>query len=399
MFNPEIPQALPQEEAKPVSPDKVLSARADEAEPVSKAEEKPESVADFANRPENMLPGEGDTLPEGGMEALALQWVDQMEAVRQEETREVFRETVASQRGMIHEELLRDEIVNGGTERRGGGEPVFSQDQVATRKSGASEWILEKLSRIPGGKKFFGGLALIAGLSAIPKDAEAGFSSDLRKATGDMVTQSVRNLPREMERQRREQDQRRAKAQRDEERAVRNAEQLKERYAQESQRIVDQYDREDASAERNYDNQQRQLLSGNTRNQDEGLKKKMADRIDVAYHKEKLKAADKAWNGMSRVKEKYVQISTTGVAYQSQVNERFLENLQKVATKATKDLQKFGVEAVTIVPLIGSADPTPVEASRSQGSAEQAPLAGVKAESGPQSKPKSSEVDYSLLSR
>jgi hypothetical protein len=53
----------------------------------------------------------------------------------------------------------------------------------------------------PGGKKFFGGLALIAGLSAIPKDAEAGFFSDLGKAAGDMVTQSVRNIPREMERQ------------------------------------------------------------------------------------------------------------------------------------------------------------------------------------------------------
>ncbi len=394
-----MPQTLPQEEAKPISPDKVLSARADEAEPVSKAEEKPESVADFANRPENMLPREGDALPEGGMEALALQWVDQMEAVRQSEAQENFQQAVAAQRGMIREELLRDEIMGVRIAEPGEGSPGFSQDRISSGMSGASEWILEKLSHVPGGKKFFGGLALIAGLSAIPKDAEAGFFGDLKKVAEDTVTQSVRNLPREMERQRREQDQRRAKAQRDEDQAVRNTEQLKERYAQESQRIVDQYDREDASAERNYDNQQRQLLSGNTRNQDEGLKKKMADRIDVAYHKEKLKAADKAWNGMSRVKEKYVQISTTGVAYQSQVNERFLENLQKVATKATKDLQKFGVEAVTIVPLIGSADPTPVEASRSQGSAEQAPLAGVKAESGPQSKPKSSEVDYSLLSR
>jgi hypothetical protein len=96
---------------------------------------------------------------------------------------------------------------------------------------------------------------------------------------------------------------------------------------------VDQYDREDASAERNYDNQQRQLLSGNTRNQDEGLKKKMADRIDVAYHKEKLKAADKAWNGMSRVKEKYIQIGATGAAYQSQVNEKFLRIFRKSRPK------------------------------------------------------------------
>jgi type VI protein secretion system component VasF len=71
-------------------PDETLSARADEVAPVSKAEEKLEPLADFAKRPENMLPRAGDTLPEGGMEALALQWVDQMEAVRQSEAQENF---------------------------------------------------------------------------------------------------------------------------------------------------------------------------------------------------------------------------------------------------------------------------------------------------------------------
>ncbi len=394
-----MPQALPQEEMKPASPDKSLSARADETEPVSKAEEKLESIVDFAKRPENMLSRAGDTLPEGGMESLALQWADQMDAMRQAEAREDFQQTVASQRAMIREELLRDEIMNGGTEKKEGEGPVSSQDQVATRKSGASEWILEKLDHVPGGKKFLGALALIAGLSAIPKDAEAGFFSDLGKATGDMVTQSVRNIPREMERQQREREQQRAAAEREARQAARESEQLKERYAQESQRVVDQYDREDASVERNYDNQQRQLFSTNTRNQDEGLKKKMTDRVEASYHKEKLKAAERAWNGMSRVKEKYIQISTTGVAYQSQVNEKFLENLQKVAAKEIKDLQKLGVEAVTIVPSIESASPTPVEASQPQGNAEQTALTGVKAESGSQSKSKSSEVDYSLLSR
>jgi len=204
-----------------------------------------------------------------------------------------------------------------------------------------------------------------------------------------------------MERQERELERRRTAAEREAKQAMRESEQLKERYAQESQRVVDQYDRDDTSAERNYDNQQRQIFSMNTRSQDEGAKKRMTDRVDVSYHKEKLKAAERAWNGMSRVKEKYIQISTTGVAYQSKVNEKFLENLQRVAAKAVEDLRKFGVEAVTIVPLIESANPTSVEASQSQGNAEQASPARVKTESGSgsQSGSKSSDIDYSLLSR
>lgn len=88
-----------------------------------------------------------------------------------------FEKMVADQRQMIREELLRNERVGSGQASVSGENIVFSQDKMSSR-GGASEWILSKLERIPGGKKMFGALALVVGLSAISEQAAARGNND-----------------------------------------------------------------------------------------------------------------------------------------------------------------------------------------------------------------------------
>lgn len=355
MFNPEKSQMSPQSE-KHFFP-KEEGARPDNVKVPSRVESTAESLADFAKRPENMLPRAGDSLPEGGMETLAGVWAEKMASVREERAREAFCETVADQLAMLREELLRSGIVNGSAslgESKGDtkhAERFQGKGVPVPMESGTSHSIFEKMNLIPGGKKILGALALVAGLSAMPKDAEAGLFGDIGKVVGDIAVQSVRDIPREMERIRRADEQRRMQAEREAEQANRNMEQIKERYAHDSQRIVDQYDREDMNAERAYNSQQMQILNNGSRNKDDSLKQKLFKRAEILYHKQKLKAAEVAWNGMNRVKEKYIHISTAGASYQSQVNEAFLKNLQRIAAKEISDLAKLDIEVVSIIPI------------------------------------------------
>lgn len=193
---------------------------------------------------------------------------------------------------------------------------------------------------------FFSGLAAASPMKA---EAKSNFWDNLTKT---VVSQTVQDYRQNARQQQQRQYQQQQRAERAAEQDDRQRERTKEQYAQESQRVVDQYDRGNEQVEKNYANQeQRRLSNTNTRNQDAGVNQKIAERVEISYHREKLNAAGKAWGAMERVKEKYVQIGSLGVPYQSQVNEQFLLHLQKVAAQETKDLQKFGVEVVTIIPL------------------------------------------------
>ncbi len=101
---------------------------------------------------------------------LAANLVAEGERKHAREAQERFQEQVIAQRTMIREELMRAES--------GEGQPGEThRKEGASFSDGASAWMMRRLEGIPGGKKFLAGLALIAGLSALP---EEGYANDGR---------------------------------------------------------------------------------------------------------------------------------------------------------------------------------------------------------------------------
>lgn len=207
---------------------------------------------------------------------LAANLVAESEREHAREAQGQFQEQVIAQRNMIREELMRAENGERQEDGRNLTESGEFSDKLHRPTRGASEWMMEKLDGIPGGKKFLGGLALIAGLSALP---EEGYANDSRytiqnrhaekkgifdgvfesmgrtanqeiKRTGQDIVRSPRKVFDESIRKLEQQDRERGMAmkqiQRQQEQDARNQERDAERY-------VDTVSREIVNFKRNFD--------------------------------------------------------------------------------------------------------------------------------------------------
>jgi hypothetical protein len=98
-------------------------------------------------------------------------------AEREKKAQEQFAEMLVAQREMIREELQK----HGGTmpDSSAGEKVAFPYDKMVAKESGALQWIADKLETTPGGRRLFAAFALVIGLSALPKQAEAGFWGDM----------------------------------------------------------------------------------------------------------------------------------------------------------------------------------------------------------------------------
>lgn len=295
MFNPDMPQPLPKEEMTPLPTEKAPMQADNTMVSASKTEEAPEPLTDFAKRPENMLPRAEESFPgEEGMETLAGQWAEQMDAMWQAELREAFQQVVNSQRAMIREELFRNEITIGGSSEKNDEEGGFSQDQVAAGKSGASEWILEKLSHIPGGKRFLGALALVVACAAIPKDAEAENGRNtrwLQNTVLDMGRQMIGGQVREAEAARNRKANQKAEDEREVRRNEEKMEQATREYFRNLGNFIVKYDNElskmdgdfNAKLERMENDHASQLVRLLEKNGDESTKIGIKEIIQKKY--------------------------------------------------------------------------------------------------------------------
>ena len=250
MFHPE---AMPVPPA--TDPDKVAEAEKIESAPpvLSEREFIDDAEKQGADIPDTVL--SPDMSAEETV-ALAGRLVAELEAKRRQTSQEHLRQTIHDQRLMIAEELARHAEAPDGSLT----EPplLFSQNRMGAREPKTLEWILTRLEHIPGGKKAFGALTLVVGLSALPEPAEAR-GRDNRGGIFDGVTETIeRSINQEIRRgandairqPRREFD----KAMREQNQRERQAELGVQRQEQAAEQYIAQVAREVTAFKQSFDN-------------------------------------------------------------------------------------------------------------------------------------------------
>lgn len=232
---------------------------------------------------------------------------------------------------------------------KGSGIPEESIEQARQEKDarGLIESVHEWFGNTKAGKAVTAMAFSFALFGGAVKSAEAKgwFSDTLKQAAQDGYNRTMQ----EMERQRQTREMEKMQQRNEEQQAQWRMEAMKQQYSQESQQVMNQYENSDSQVERQYENELRQATYSN--GQSESVQKKMASIAEVSYHKAKLNAANGAFRSMISLEEKFVQMSTSGVSYQSQTNKKFLSFIQRVAAKEMRELEKLGVEGMTMIPL------------------------------------------------
>jgi hypothetical protein len=178
MFNPEAMPPVPvKEEDKQKKEQDIATPAANMETPLIAEEEHPEAE----QVPKRVKEVPSNTLWKGmsqeEMMASATGATAERTAEREKKAQEQFAEMLVAQREMIREELQK----HGGTmpDSSAGEKVAFPYDKMVAKESGALQWIADKLETTPGGRRLFAAFALVIGLSALPKQAEAGFWGDM----------------------------------------------------------------------------------------------------------------------------------------------------------------------------------------------------------------------------
>ena len=178
MFNLEAMPPVPaKEEDKQKKEQDIATPAANMETPLIAEEEHPEAE----QVPKRVKEVPSNTLWKGmsqeEMMASATGATAERTAEREKKAQEQFAEMLVAQREMIREELQK----HGGTmpDSSAGEKVAFPYDKMVAKESGALQWIADKLETTPGGRRLFAAFALVIGLSALPKQAEAGFWGDM----------------------------------------------------------------------------------------------------------------------------------------------------------------------------------------------------------------------------
>lgn len=178
MFHPDAMPPVPAKEEDKQKKEQIIADAAVNVEtPLIAEEEHPEAE----QVPKRAKEVPSNTLWKGmsqeEMMASATGATAERAAEREAKAQKNFAEALVAQREMIREELQKhgETMPSDSTTEK----TAFPYDKMVASESGALQWIADKLEGTPGGKKLFAAFALVIGLAALPKQAEAGFWEDM----------------------------------------------------------------------------------------------------------------------------------------------------------------------------------------------------------------------------